>query len=87
LCIIYIIHIISCTLHTYLFINFIKVPYSCYDIGVTRGEHNSHMGTKSRPNYERTVKYQRHHGTTTKLQGEASLIYTSGEVIALPFYT
>jgi len=33
------------------------------------------------------VKYQRHHGKTTKLQVEASLIYTSGEVIALPFYT
>jgi len=32
------------------------------------------------------VKYQRHHGKTTKLQGEAPLIYTSGEVIALPFY-
>jgi len=28
------------------------------------------------------VKYQIHHGKTTKLQGEAPLIYTSGEVIA-----
>jgi len=35
------------------------------------------------------VKYQRHHGKTTKLQGEAPLIglYIFGEVIALPFYT
>jgi len=33
------------------------------------------------------VKYQRHHGKTTKLEGEAPLIYTSGEVKALPFYT
>jgi len=35
------------------------------------------------------VKYQRHHGKTTKLQGEAPLIglYTFGKVIALPFYT
>jgi len=31
------------------------------------------------------VNYQRHHGKTTKLQVEAALIYTSGEVIALPF--
>jgi len=34
------------------------------------------------------VKYQRHHGKTTKLQVEAPLIlYTSGEVKVLPFYT
>jgi len=33
------------------------------------------------------VKYQRHHGKTTKLLVEAPLIYTSGEVKALPFYT
>jgi len=33
------------------------------------------------------AKYQRLHGKTTKLQGEAPLIYTSGEVMALPFYT
>jgi len=33
------------------------------------------------------VKYQRHHGKTTKLQGEVPLIYTSGEVKALLFYT
>jgi len=35
------------------------------------------------------VKYQKHHGKTTKLQGEAPLIglYTSGVVITLPFYT
>jgi len=33
------------------------------------------------------VKYQRHYGKTTKLQGEAPLIYTSGEVKPLPFYT
>jgi len=33
------------------------------------------------------VKYQRHYGKTTKLQGEAPLIATSGEIIALPFYT
>jgi len=33
------------------------------------------------------VKYQRHHGKTTKLKGKASLIYTSGDVIALPIYT
>jgi len=33
------------------------------------------------------VKYQRHHGKTTKLQGEAPIIHTSGKVKALPFYT
>jgi len=33
------------------------------------------------------VKYQRHHGKTTKLQVEAPLIHTCGEVEALPFYT
>jgi len=32
-------------------------------------------------------KYQRHHGKTTKLHGKAPLIYTSGEVKALSFYT
>jgi len=32
------------------------------------------------------VKYQRHHSKTTKLRVEAPLIYTSGEVKALPFY-
>jgi len=31
------------------------------------------------------VKYQRHHGKTTKLQVEAPLIYTSGEVKACHF--
>jgi len=33
------------------------------------------------------IKYQRYHGKTTKLQGEAPLIYTSDEVKALLFYT
>jgi len=33
------------------------------------------------------VKYQRHHGKTTKLQVEAPLIHTSGKVKALSFYT
>jgi len=33
------------------------------------------------------VKYQRHHGKTTKLQGEAPLIYTSDEIKAMLFYT